>query len=682
MKRIRRIAGARWWLPLLVGLLGLGGGYLYIRDRNASITPEFEATAIYPVLPTSSEGPSKESQQSQETLRSAVDRAIEANQDLLDDGGRTIEAEQETFSIVFSARAPERNLALAMAEEMRVNYVVADFGAVQISDRMALMLEEAIDVSRALDALEPPVPTTVPEIVLDPETQARFDFLLIQIGALTSESARLIGDLVLAETGDDRNGTPEEIQDQIDTTKEKLEAIYLELGTIPGFDPEMIEAAQAAGPRTGPTGEVTTNPSDGTVNTGRTDVSIPEDEGEIAPGWQTGALVDRYAQLQSDYESLFTASIVGETGELDPGRTENVTPPIIPRLWGAAGGFALGALVGIAFLYLFNRFRRQVWVAGDVATLPVLAEVPVLKRAPKGRLGSRRLRHRRNGVRALRGSMLGILDTYQEPISIALQSVKAPNADTSDLILELSASLQAADRSVLVLDADFEPKPGEPAFGERITLADLLELAQTDAEEARTRLRIAVDQLADQSPWRLLPAGQLKADAADTLLSKPFGMLLNESLTHADLVLTLVPDNNPAAADALFQQVAGVVAVCRSRVTRGRDLARLEAQLEGRKADLLGAILLVGRKRRRSQAGWRRLARLPKLHFRHAASKSFDLGDEATSPPPPRTRRRRSETPALEPNENGHNVTSDVITNRPPQKETADALAAEPAGGD
>ena len=602
MRRLGRVAKARWWVPVLIGLLGLGAGVVVIRARNESIKPVFEARAFYAVPTTASGG--QRAEQSQDSLRSAVERALEANNELLAEskGNGTITSDQETFSIVFSARGRDPESATELADELRTNFAIAELGAIEINARMELLLADAVEVKLALDALEPVSPTTAPAIVLDATTQARLDFLLIQVGALTGESAKLVGNLVLAETGEDRNGTVNEIQAQIDSVKQKLEDIYLELETIPGFEPEMLEEAQTQGrPGQGGQSDGATSPRTDAVatTTNRSEVSIPEDETEIGPEWDQGALEDRYAQLQSEYEELFIASLTGETGELDPASVEETTPSVIPTVLGAGAGFGLGALLALAGIFLIDRVRKPFFVPGDLAPLPVMAEIPVPKNDSGGRLADRRLRRRRRAIQEFRGAIIGVLESKSEPMSIGLNGVKATPDETRAVLSELAASLGATDRSILVIDVDFRPVPAATAAVGGVNLAGILDLGRIDQEAANSQLKqVLNDAPDDHGTWRLLAAGSLSMDPADVIFARPFGRLLAEAVTHTDLVLIAIPESEAIVADALFQRLDGVVAVCRSRATRERDLASLASRLEDRRAELLGGVLLVGKRRR------------------------------------------------------------------------------------
>jgi hypothetical protein len=576
-----------------------------IRARNEAIKPVFEAQALYAV-PASSAGSSR-GEQSQETLRSAVERAIDANAELVAEGNGTVSADQENFSIVFAARGRDPESATTLAEELRTNFVVAEFGAVEVNARMELLLADAVEVKQALDALEPVVATTAPEVVLDATTQARLDFLLIQVGALTNESARLVGDLVLAETGEDRNGTPAQIQEQIDSVKDKLEAIYLELETIPSYDPSMLDAARSEGPgqaqgsNSGGT-TATTRAVDGGAPTvtNRDEVFIPDDEDLIGPEWDSGALEDRYAELQADYEALFIDSLNGETGELDPVRVQETTASLIPPMVAGGAGFGLGALLAMAGIFLINRVRKPFFVPGDLAPLVVLAEIPILKDDSGGHRANRRLQRRKQAIQQFRGSMIGVLESRSAPMAIGLSGLKTAPNETRAVAAELAASLGAADRNVLVIDVDFRPVQAPIAAAGSITLAGILDLARVDQEAANSQLKqVLNDGPEDHGTWRLLPAGNLGVDPTDVILSRPFGQLLAEAVTHTDLVLVPVPEEGSATlSDSLFQRLDGVVAVCRSRFTRERDLVSLASRLVDRRAELLGGVLLVGKRSR------------------------------------------------------------------------------------
>jgi hypothetical protein len=174
-----------------------------------------------------------------------------------------------------------------------------------------------------------------------------------------------------------------------------------------------------------------------------------------------------------------------------------------------------------------------------------------------------------------------------------MSGLQTPLGHTRQLAWELAAGLGDVERSVLVIDLDFEA--GHPNGGPAISLAGILTLAGQDMEAAESELKQVVTEPSEGADGvRWLPAGKLDADPADVLQRRSFDHLLSAALDHVDLVLIIASVYDETVAEGLFQRVDGVVAVCRTAKTRERDLVRLAKSLEGRRADLLGAVLLVG----------------------------------------------------------------------------------------
>ena len=607
LKRFVRAVAAWWWIAILVGLLGLGAGAFAVQQRNSSITRVYQAQAYFPIVAVVT---GQRGEVSSGPLQDALRRATEINSDLLVEGKVAITANQDQYALVFSARGSDAEAATAMVEKMRVNFVTAEYGAVSIEDRLDLMVNEAVEVSASIHALEPTTVTT-PTPQLDPEAQARLDFLLIQVGALKDESSKLVGNLVLAETGEDRNGTPAEIQAQIASVGDKLEAIYLELETTEGFEPEMLEETAGNGQPTQATGSSSSanqgsnqGASQGRTTestAGRSTVSIPDDQSEIGPDWQKAALESRYAELQTQFQNLFEQSIDDEPDDLAAATTTDATPEAFPVIFGAAGGFGLGLLLGVVLILLIGKLLKPIWAAIDMSPVVFYTEVPAGPSKIGNRSGHKRLDKRERAIRAFRSTVNGVLEEEGAPMSIGLVGVGARAGDTRQLAVELGNSLQAVDRAVLVIDVDFQSSSRNVASSDN-TVAGLLELVRANSEYADGQVKqILAELTSGESGVRVLPAGTLNEDPADTLLSRAFSQLLAEALSYVDVVLIPILDASQSAADSLFQRLNAVVAVCQSGSGRRRELATLIWRLDQRSAELLGGVLLVGRGRRRSE---------------------------------------------------------------------------------
>ncbi len=588
LRRIGRVVRGRWALLLALALVAPTLGYFGATLRNRTIRPAFEAQAFLP-LAESSDSRSQQAQPAQQ-IRAAVDRAIEVNADLLSRGGANIAPDQETFEVVFSARAREPAQATARAVEMRSNYVIAEFGAIEIEGRMDLILAEAIRVSETLAALQPPPPVAPPEPVLSPEQQARLDFLLIQVDALKGESARLVGELVLAETGDSRAGSPEDIQEQIANVNQKLADLYVELETMPGFDQSLLDRSPSEEDRS----QESTTSEDRSAAPGsqgsRTEISIPDDESNIGPGWQVSALETRYATLQTNYQTLFLGTLTGDHETLEPPIVTEVTPSEIPPVLAGGGGLLAGALVGALLLFVEGRVRQPAWVGADLPLTPAW-EVPVVK---GGRKKQQRLtRNRRRAIQQLRSSLITAIESRSGRLALSMSGLRVPRRYIHELARDVASALGDVDRVVLVIDLDSGTDQADD--GSKTSLAGLLALARGDAEAARSELKqLVVDSSEEAAPVHWLPAGQFDTDPVDALQRRPFDELLSQAGEMVDLVVIISSEFDEVLSRALFQRVEGVIPVGRVGKTRERDFSRLASILTGSQAKPMGSVLLSG----------------------------------------------------------------------------------------
>lgn len=599
VKRWLRLLRSRWWILGLAVVVGTAGGVAFARGRNQTITPLFEARAT---VAFDAVDPERGKEELQAELEAAAAIAKQANATVIAGGRGIVTVDQKTAELILSSRSSEGAEAKELAATMKMAYLeaAAHKAVAAAQDRIAEIILEAGDILARLNALAPPETDPIPAV--DPEFSAQVDFLDSQVNALTQRSANLAVDRILAELGDDRVGSPEEIDEELVLIQDRLDDLYIEIAELTLSGEVSSRTSRGVETETSAAG-----------SRGSSQTFEPVGAGLLESTWSIEALQTRFEDLQTEYQDLYIAAQpANSTEEQLPVQVENLTPDpsAIPLTAGLGAGAA--ALLAAAAIAVDDRIRRPLYVLPDFSPLPARAEVPSLVGVVK-RSGDRRLRlfsGRTGGVRELRNSAFEWDEPSLGTPLIGLSGARVEHPEVQALALDLAGSLAAADRSVLIVNLDFTADPTdvtELGATAAPTVADLLEILRRDPEAGSLEIKKALaDSIVLATRVRMLLAGTLgngsrdkrhiRHDPTDVFLTTAFKTLLDRTREQADVVLAVIPPLNDPATSVVRQRLDGVIAVCRVGRTRRVDLG-----LAGKRGDtgnLVGAVLLTRWRRR------------------------------------------------------------------------------------
>ena len=278
---------------------------------------------------------------------------------------------------------------------------------------------------------------------------------------------------------------------------------------------------------------------------------------------------------------------------------EEAAPPAAPS-WPSiplvlvAGGFA-GILLGVGLALILNALDQRVRQASQAEAL---LGVPLLGTIPRTRnLGTVPLIEEAalrssfgEAVRALRTN-LTFVDIGGSPRRIILVTSSVPGEGKSTISLSLAASLAAAGKSVILVDADLRVS----RLSERLGLEAGVGL--TDALLGRAAVTDLLQPIGESGALRVLASGRTPPNPAELLASPTFDRILQELHAEADYVVLDAPPVLPVAdslvlaraADAVLF-VVGSALVKRPQLTNAKDaLQRVHAPLVGVVVNLLAA---------------------------------------------------------------------------------------------
>jgi Mrp family chromosome partitioning ATPase len=221
--------------------------------------------------------------------------------------------------------------------------------------------------------------------------------------------------------------------------------------------------------------------------------------------------------------------------------------------------------------------------------------------------GSRSDSRRRSDVQALRATLDGI--TADGAVTIGLSGVGASSASVQELAADLSASIAASGRSVLLMDAVFDAPSDLYEYGGRpsdmfeheysntgMDLADIIAPRATGGE-AQEDLKLALGNRDLVHPELLsLRAGRLAADPVDAVAGSRFRELLVVAADFVEVVIVAAPPWGHPETDVLAQRLDHFLLVGRAGATTALEVEDAAAELAASRAGAVGLVLL--RKRR------------------------------------------------------------------------------------
>ena len=590
-----RMVRRRWWIVLLMAVLGAAAAYSGTNLRNSRIQPSYEARAIVPFEASDSQ---RDRNEATAELRVAADEAAELTARYIDERLGLVSTDDRASQIVFTTRGPDEATAVETATAMRLAYLEGLDArmAADRQERLDEIVTEAAAVLAQIEALDPPeVVEALPDV--DPEVQARLDELVQLANALTQQRTRAEVDLVLAETGDERAGTPEEIQEELDAVAAKLDDIYKEIAAIAaenGIEPPRIGTQQQTTlrpettlPSSQPGQNSTPPPLDGAVSSG-----------ELADQWTIEALQERYDTLGEEYSSFFV-EVEDTTAELAAVEAIDVSPqPGSPILYAFVGLIA-GALLAIGALFAEKTVRGHIYAASDVGPIPVLAELPAVSfqvRNPDSRRHKAAVGARLEGIRRLRSMLLAYGEESAKTPAIGLSGVGVGGEQVRMLMLDVAHRLAASDRSVVLIDLDFALEYAYEDSVDDVSIAGLLSAVR---ENPKTGLAPLDEAMKDAAPGKgamhLIRSGRTDQDPTDLVLTEGLRTLTDRLRDHADLILIVLPDAADSLTKTVSRRFEGMIAVCSAGKSRRSLLANVIPNSAVGGSQAVGVALLVGK---------------------------------------------------------------------------------------
>jgi len=561
-RRLFKLFLSRWWLILLVAIIGGTTAYVVMTSRNAEIEEQWQATAPVLIFKTSSES-DKEYESRLRLAESRARIAVEV-QVAEDPGVYQVQASADRGRLEFIAVDPDPAGAETLAESLRATYLTAE-PTDGIAEQLSRNLDDLEVQILALRADRAALVATTP---VDPGVAAQLSLMDSQLSALRQRAAALSLAIQFPELGTalDEDGNPRTASDlrgelaRVQSTINRLQSEYDSLAA--------------------------TNPdATGSDGSGSLDILVIDQ--------QIRDLESQYVDTALTLEELGG----GGTSSVVSNRTEviNVTELPTSPVQASALGFILGALIAVIMVVAVDRLRKPIYGIESDLALPIIASVnPDRSGAddempwyPHGE-GSRR-----TDIQALRSGLDAVVAGGS--VAIGLAGLSASDSVVQELAADVAVSITASGRKVLLLDAVFDAPSDLPEYGRAVTtLAGLVTYSATpeDAKE-RFRLVLASSDRAIQDMVSLR-AGLLDTDSVDAIAGRRFRELLDVATEFADVVILAAPKWGHPETDVLSQRLDHFVLVGQPGLTSAVDLESAAHDLSLYRAHPVG-LVLVGR---------------------------------------------------------------------------------------
>ncbi|MGI8517449.1 MAG: hypothetical protein ACR2ME_03770 [Acidimicrobiia bacterium] len=620
LTRLGRLLRQRWLILAVVVIAVTAGGVFATDYFNDQLKQTVEATAIVSLDdgPTTSDS-GRQATEPSANLTEAQDMAREANEGFLDET-HVVKTDPATNSLEFIAIARTAEEATSDASDLRNRYLVA-VAPPPIEDRMEAVLAQADFVQRQLELLSPEAP---PILVNDPAVETQRQLLTSQIQSLTSERANLEVDLVLAATDSELDA--EDIQADIDAIEAQIVGLTAELNALPP-------------PVDGSTGTGRGDTETPAEEPGRTDPAVPIDGQPVENRFQIDSLESLYADLQAEFQALYIRSVSGELETLPEIEALDTSGEPVATLLGGGIGLALGLLIALSAIILFDRLLPRWWTENDMKQ--PLAEVP------DRRSGGLETWYwttgpspRKEAVQKVAVNLLPLLEAG--PAAVGLVGVGVKPRAIRGLTTDLAGTVVTSGRSSLVVDTtgleNHAKKPDPEAVPwEGPSLGDLLNPWQNGRNEDRVERAVA----GARRLWpglSALPSGAGSLYSVEGAMTPVVGQLVETARGSYALTAVSVADRGTALSDAFVRKLDSVVIVGRSGKTRLRSAEKLMDRLVALGYPVLGSVLIVRPTRRplrqllRSLFGKRRLSARPGATRRRQTSATPVSSNGATAP--------------------------------------------------
>jgi hypothetical protein len=561
LNRLRRVIRERWWLVVLIAVIGFLAAFGFTTLGNRNLDTIYEA--VIPLRFEPQEGETIQDLTKEVTEASAF--AILAADSLLRQyPGSSIFPDTSSGRLLFSARGDTQEEALERAQELISAYYAADpVAGGDIEAQLGLLEEQAIAVAEQIEQMQP---------ALSAEEQ-----LTLNEHQILDRSIASIGDQIVALNVADATATDTERQANAAAREglhETLEAL--------------VQRKSALGPP--PVAELSTSEQ-----------------------LRLDTLRLRLDLLKTEYQNLSLRSVGISSGEIqETASLSDITPrPSSPVLNGVIG-LVIGAGVALFALILTTRLRREVWLAEDVP-VTVLGRVPHRKVANTpgpswydSVVGGRR----KEGIQAIRTALDGLLGHGSTGFAVSGDRV-GPEA-TQALAADIAGSFASAGRSVLLVDADYanpststEFDVGEPSLSTILNKAG----DARAADQARTYLEEAI---MTRPYLAVIPAGEPPDTPADFLAGAGFRLLIDTAREMFDVVIVVAGDAGGATSQVVTQRVgAALIAIAPGRTT-SPHISSVLGDLQAQRVVLPGVVMIHGSEPRTAMARGPRLSQIRK----------------------------------------------------------------------
>lgn len=542
LTRLVRILRARWLAVVVVAAVGFVAALLLTTFSNRNVEEVFETLIPMQFEPQGEEtiedladtiqNESAEAQISAEALLNAYRNA-------------TIFPDTGAARLYFLAHGSTREESRARADELVAAYLDASPGGGDVSEKLAAMEAQAVDIHEELQSLTP---------TLNPEERvlaSQHDLLDAQILAVRDQ-------IVIFTVAD--AGATDGVKAANAAQREELRATLTDLET---------QKAQLA-PR-------------------------PVEEMTPAESLRAAALQRRLDLLGVEYERLALRTLGVTSGAtLGSGLTTDLTPSDAnPILFGAIGLVA-GALLGWFGLAAVARARKEIWLAEDLP-IPLVGAVPDRKASSvpgPAWYDSASGGGRKEAIQALRTTIEGLLAPGFNAFALVADQVDSPSYHS--VAVDMAVSFASAGRSVLLIDADFvlpsdstEYDVGEP------TLGTVLRSPLGANEAVGQRMARALGDVVFIRPdLAVMPAGPAPDSPADAVAGRHMRTLLEQSIDFFDLVIVVAGEGRTAAAQALVQRVGSSLLAIKAGRSTIPAVNSLAIDLSNQRVQQLGAVMI------------------------------------------------------------------------------------------
>ena len=550
--RLLRVLRTRWWLVVLIALLGAGVALGAAEYRNRGLVPIYEAKAPISVIRLANENDEAFSRR----LNTVAAQARSALTNELPDGAG-VEADAGTGRVLFVAMASDAIEAEEAAEALRAEYLAfrpADTPEDQLAPVLEALAEDITLLAEQLAGLQ--------GSNVDPIVEAERTAIRAQIDAAAVELVSINVQLL------DPN-LPEAERIDLETQLVDTEAVIASLGArleqLPSVSGSISETQR------------------------RLDASVVEQ--------QLRTLESQYIATALRRSDDTNEGLVGDTNTTD--ESEERTSITMAALV----GLIAGGLIGTLGILATEKLRQPVRAPDDV---PGLTMIKVSHR-PRRQAGtplwyqSAVGEGRRTEIQALRAR----LEQSTERGSVVLVgAVSDSQVEAQDLAIDLASAIAVTGRAVLfveILTGDGPRRPLWPQAGP--TLGEMLQARHGHLPDRAAIKRLMWDRSEVAPNLIVVPAGTIDQDPVDALAGTAFAIVIEEAQELVDVVILSTGRISNPDSEAVLGRANVAVLVAHRERTRVNELVAAMKSVERTGTRLGPVALLPGGHRRGSKRG-------------------------------------------------------------------------------